>query len=146
MRDPNPHSTRPLLSKSFGMADLERREVVRGLVADLDGAARPSDLATIVAEVVANAVRHGRVECLNVRASQRGPVVLVGFHQRPALSAAACAALARAKSGWLPDPLLDRPGGLGLPLLCRLSHRVTVSLDRATLRVWLVTPLPGGRQ
>lgn len=129
--------TETLLSQVFERTDLERRETLTGLVDSLSAVAQPADLLTILAEVFANALRHGRVTRLGVTARRRGSVLLLAFAHEPPLTGAASAALDRAKSGWLPALDEPAPGGRGLPLLCRLTRRQTLSVDRASLRVWL---------
>lgn len=134
--------TRRVFSRILERSDIERRETLTGTIAAIAGAA-PGELATILAEVFANALRHGRVTRLGVRAKRRGPILLLAFDHEPAMSDAAQRAIARAKGGWLPDCEEMGPGGLGLPLLCRLSHRLTLSQDRVSLRVWLATSSVG---
>ncbi|WP_354081863.1 ATP-binding protein [Constrictibacter sp. MBR-5] len=100
-------------------------------------AARPVDVFTIVAEVFANACKHAALDHLGVRARTRGPILLIAFDHDPALQETALAALSRAGAGWLPDLDALTVGGLGLPLLHRLSRRVTVSNDNRRLNLWL---------
>jgi anti-sigma regulatory factor (Ser/Thr protein kinase) len=134
--------TQSLFSRTLARGDIERRETLTETMAAI-AIGRRGDLATILAEVFANALRHGRITRLVVRAKRRGPILLLAFDHDPAISAAAQRAIARAKSGWLPDSEEAGPGGLGLPLLCRLSHRLTLSLDRVSLRIWLAAPSTG---
>jgi hypothetical protein len=140
-----PRRTETLLSRTFDRTDIERRETLTGLSGSLSAVVRPADLLTILAEVFANALRHGEVTRLGVTARRRGPVLLLAFAHEPPLSGAACAALVRAKSGWLPTIDEPAPGGRGLPLLCRLTRRQTLSVDRSCLRIWLAAMNTGDR-
>ena len=141
MPAPAPGRTETLLSETLERSDVERRETLTGLTTLLSAFIPPADLSTILAEIFANALRHGGVTRLGVTARRRGPVVLLDFAHEPPLSDAACTALAHAKGGWLPTLDAPAPGGRGLPLICRLTRRQTLSLDRTSLRIWLAARL-----
>lgn len=94
------------------------------------------DVYLLLVECVANAVCHGDAEALGLCARRRGDVLLVSIYQLPALPAPVKAALARGRTGWLPNYEEDAPGGLGFPILLRLCHGITLAHDQSRLRLW----------
>jgi anti-sigma regulatory factor (Ser/Thr protein kinase) len=132
--------TEDLVDRTLEAADLARRESLDGLLRSLSEVAGTASLVVVLAEVLSNAARHGATRRLRVRARRRGPLAMLLFEHAPPLPAAAATALARARAGWLPDAEALAPGGFGLPLLCRLARRLTLSSDRVRLAVWLATP------
>jgi len=94
------------------------------------------DIYLLLVECVANAVCHGDAEALGLCARRRGDVLLLSFLQMPSLPPPAKAALARGRTGWLPDYNEDATGGLGFPILLRLCHGITLAHDLSRLRLW----------
>ncbi len=112
-------------------ASLERltQEFPKGLVDD-------ADLYLSLAECVANAAHHGQAALFAVHTRARHGVVLISFYQNPALPADAADLLEQLRGAPLPDLLEDGPGGYGFPILLRLARHITLSPDRAQLRMW----------
>lgn len=127
-----------IIRKTITSDGLHDRDVMADVAnAVSPAAARPFEVVTLVAEVFANACKHAVLDTLGVTARRRGPILLLSFEHDPALQDAALAALSRAGDGWLPDLDGLAIGGLGMPLLHRLSRRVTVSNDNRRLNLWL---------
>jgi hypothetical protein len=121
------HSSRALFSQSFLRSDLDRRESIADVAARID-VVRRADLVTLLAEVFANALRHGRIERLVRRARRHKRTLLLAFHHDPPLTEAACRAIARAQAAWLPDCLAQGPGGFGSKRRRRMSCSPTPSM------------------
>lgn len=94
------------------------------------------DVYLLLVECIANAVCHSNAEALGLCARRRGNVLLINFLQIPSLPPPAKAALARGRTGWLPDYNNDATGGLGFPILLRLCHGITLAHDQSRLRLW----------
>ncbi len=104
-----------------------------------DGFVDQSDMLLILSECFANATLHGKADALILHARRRGGAVLFSFTQIPAMLGRVAVILALAKSGKLPDYEDGSCNGLGLPILVRLSHRVTIGSERNSLRLWMRT-------
>lgn len=126
-----------LVDQTLGTPELASREALLAIVRTIGSGDVQANHLTVVSEVFANALIHGKVRRLRVTARARGALLLLVFDHSPPLSEEGSCALARVLQGWLPDKTLLVGGGLGLPLLHRLSRRITLSPDRARLRVWL---------
>lgn len=132
-----PAITLELLNVRLDAAGLASRDALQAIVDRLGPGGLLAGAATVITEIVANAKCHGGASELQVIARQRRDLLLLVFHHGPALSASAVAAFERARSGWLPGAEDLGRGGLGLPIVARLCRRLTISQDRARVRVWL---------
>ncbi len=94
-----------------------------------------SELFLLLAECIANAVLHGQAEKLILSARKRAQVLLMTFDQTPPMQTNVAEVLSMAKEGKITAP--DLPGGLGFPILLRLVHHVTISMDYTRLQLWI---------
>ena len=112
--------------------DMILHEFPRGLVDE-------ADLFLILAECIANAVMHGQAKALGLFVRKRSGVLLLSFYQIPALLPRIHMVLKMAAAGKTKDLTDTLPGGMGFPILLRITRRITVSHDATSLQLWLGT-------
>lgn len=104
-----------------------------------------ADLYLILSECFANTAFHGRAQALGIHARRRGNILLLSFFQSPPMLGRVAIVLTMAKSGSIADYMKDEDfnGGLGFPILLRLTRNITISRDYTKLQLWLeVTDTP----
>lgn len=95
------------------------------------------DLFLILAECTANAVLHGQADALGFHARKRAGVFLMSFYQIPPMMGRIAIVLSMARAGNVKECTEDLPGGLGFPILLKLVHNITISLDYSRLQLWV---------
>jgi anti-sigma regulatory factor (Ser/Thr protein kinase) len=108
-------------------------EIVRDFPASLlnDG-----DLFLVLSECFANAALHGRAQALAICARKKKGLLLLSFRQSPPMLGRVAIALSIAKNCVLDQKSCDLESGLGFPILLRLAHNATLSLDYTRLQLW----------
>jgi len=96
-----------------------------------------ADLFLILTECIANAILHGQAKELTITAIERHGIILLSFKQSPKMLGRVAIILSLAKSGKIEECTSKLPGGLGFPILLRLVHKITISHDYSTLRLWI---------
>lgn len=96
-----------------------------------------SELFLILTECVANAVLHGQAKELTFTAKERSGTLLLSFKQEPKMLQRVAVVLSLARQGNIEECTAALPGGLGFPILVRLTRRITMSQDYSTLRLWI---------
>lgn len=122
----------------YGNTDLWRPELIEEIADQLPAhwMAR-QDLLLLIVEVIANAAIHGKAARLTVTARARHTMAVVAFRQEIPLEPQAFHALQVAKDLPVTQAALDLPYGLGFRVMVKLAHRVTLSLDRCAVQIWL---------
>lgn len=107
------------------------RDFPKGLIEE-------ADLYLILSECFANAALHGRAQALGLYTRVRAGVMLLSFFQLPPMMSRVALVLKMARDGAMRDYLKDdeTTGGLGFPILLKLTHAVTISQDFKKLRLW----------
>ncbi len=97
-----------------------------------------ADLYLILSECFANAALHGRAQALGFYVRRRCNMLLLSFFQIPPMMSRVAMVLKMARSGVSRDFLKEDevPGGLGFPILLKLSRHVTLSPDFKKLQLW----------
>jgi len=96
-----------------------------------------ANLFLVLAECIANAVLHGQAEILGFFARRRGPMVLLTFAQVPPMQTRVRQVLSMAKAGQIRECGLEVPGGLGFPILLKITRKISISPDNTKMHLWL---------
>lgn len=142
--EPNaPHAPQKDCCNSFYCATFDREtlwdpKTIENILFEFPkGYIKEADLFLILTECIANAVLHGQAKELKFTARERSGVLMLSFKQTPKMLGRVAVVLSLARSGQLEECTAKLPGGLGFPILLRLVHRITISHDYSSLRLWI---------